>query len=162
MNPFADLLKDEVYIVLQNGVRKGPYKTNLRNGRATLFEKNLEVNQGDSLVHPRLDGQEEVYTIEDCQYAERMLDVPESFTLLLSEHSTLATPEKNIPSKNQSKDTANSALQDIFKNLIRDIDSSENTIKDKIIAKHKIKELLSNPTIADILGTDAVELLKLP
>ncbi len=92
INPFADLLKDTIFIQSQSGKRQGPFKTNLRKERATIFASKLEVAPGDQLIRPIADDKEESYTILDLQFAEGMMDIPESYTFILSEECTLTTP----------------------------------------------------------------------
>ncbi len=164
MNPFADLLKDKVFIVTGDGARKGPFKTNLRDGKATIFVKHLKVAQGDTLVRPLSDGDEEVYTIEDFQYAEGLMDIPESFTFILNPECILvpagAAKDNRLPAR--SNDTEKfQHIQSVFEELIHKIDTGNTPVEDKIIAKSKIRELLTNPTISSLLGAEAATLLKL-
>ncbi len=155
MNPFADLLKDKVFIVSRDGQRQGPFKTNLQKGRATIFARALEVTPGDTLVRPRPDSSEESYTIEDFQFAEGMMDIPESYTFVLSEDFTLVNQkvvdESGSPDGNGDVQKLQH-LQTALKELSQAIDTSTSTTEEKIIAKSKITELLSNPTISSLMG----------
>ncbi len=155
MNPFADLLKDTIFIICQNGKRIGPFKTNLQKGRATIFARSLQVKPGDQLVLPLSDGNEEAYTIIDFQYAEGMMDIPESYTFILSDDFTLISPpsiEKNDSQIDDKKSQGIDHIRTALEELIQAVDKSDTTPEDKIIAKSKIKELLTNPTIASLLG----------
>ena len=66
MNPFSALLNDTVYIENSEGERSGPYKTAIGNKNglsATIFEQQLDVEEGWKLVRSLPNGKEEKYTI---------------------------------------------------------------------------------------------------
>ncbi len=151
MNPFADLLNDTVYIESPDGRRSGPFKTNLREGRATIFAQNLEASQRDALVHSLPHGVENVYSIKSIHYTDGMMDVPASYTFMLG--AKQPPSEKNLPdTPHEEITTPLPNLRNILEDLIQEIEKSDGNNEQKIIAKSKIKELMGNPIIASILN----------
>lgn len=158
MNPFADLLKDVVYIENNSGERQGPYKTNLSTGRATIFDKNLKIEPGYFLVQSLPDGREKKYTVTRIKQAMGMLDIPESQILEFDKDFIVSTPsQKQQPGK---ETTNEKAFLKMINYLIQKVETSEETQENRIIAKLKIKELVTNPVIRKIVGKDAEKLLK--
>ncbi len=160
MNPFADLLNDTVYIESPDGRRSGPFKTNLRKDRATIFAQNLEASQGDILVHSLPHGVENVYSIESIRYTDGMMDVPASYTFMLGamQASARQSPsEKNLPdTPHQEITTPLPNLRNILEDLIQEIEKSDGDNEQKIIAKSKIKEFMDNPIIASLIDKNRV------
>ncbi len=154
INPFADLLKDTIFIQSQSGKKHGPFKTNLRKGRATIFSRNLDVAPGDQLIRPLSNEKEESYEILDFQFAEGMMDIPESYTFIISEDFTVVSP---LPTKQEAPAAVKDKHQSLYhiKTALEDltlaIDNSDNTAEEKIIAKSKIKELFDNRTVFSLL-----------
>jgi len=173
MNPFASLQNDTVYIEDENGVRSQPYKTAIgsKNGlSASIFETNLNVEEGWKLIRPLPNDKEEVYTILEVNYSPGLHGIPPSWKLKLLKDSSMINK-----SSSQSATTINITnsqgiqigdhnVQHIASSLlglVEKIESSNVSLPEKNEAKGLLRELMSNPIIAAVLGSATTGILAL-
>ncbi|MCX5870145.1 MAG: hypothetical protein NTY00_05805 [Deltaproteobacteria bacterium] len=173
MNPFAQLLNDTVFIVSNDGTRTGPYKTAIssKNGfSASIFESKLDVEEGWKLFRPLPSGREESYKITEANYSPGLHAIPPHWTLKLRKDGSLA--KENTASKATTININNSQgiqigdhnvqhIANSLAGLVEEIESSASQQHEKEEAKGLLHTLLSNPTVAGILGGATSGLLAL-
>jgi hypothetical protein len=164
MNPFASLQNDTVYVESDAGERSGPYKTAIgsKNGLScSIFEASLEIEEGWKLVRPLPSGKEEMFTVLEANYSPGLHTIPPHWTLKLQKDSSLINRSKeqkattiNI-SNSQGIQIGDHNVQHIANSLVGLIEKIESTSaspQDKTAAKGILKELVSNPVVAAVLG----------
>lgn len=169
-NPFDALMNDEVFIVDGNGDKSGPYKTDIAKGEATIFDAKLDVKEGYKLLQSLPNGKEDIFTIIEANYNPRFHTIPAHYSLTIKKDSSLLNKQGSSPSTNihisnsQGIQIGNNNIQNItnsLSELIQRIEMTNSSPEQKKEAKGKIKELLTNPIIAAILGGATSGLLAL-
>lgn len=165
------LMNDTVFIVNRGGERHGPYKTAISNkGDATIFDKTIDVEEGYKLARPRPNGKEDIFTILEANYSPGLHAIPPHYSLKIKKDSSLVRGQAEQKSttihisNSQGIQVGDNNIQNITNSLgelIQQIDNTNDTTERKAAAKGKIKELISNPTIAAILGGATSGLLAL-
>lgn len=167
---FEKKAKHTVFIENGNRERSDPYKAVMSQGEAIIFNTTIDAEEGYKLIQPLPNGKENIFTIQETIYNEGLQTIPDHYRLKIKKDSSLL--HKQEPPKqttiNISKsqgiqvgDHNNQNITNSIGELISQIDSSNNTTEQKNEAKGKVRELLSNPTIAAILGGTASGLLAL-
>lgn len=164
MNPFTQLLNDTVYIEGGEGGRTGPYKTAIgsKGGlSASILEKELDVEEGWKLIRPLPSGKEESYTILEANYSPGLHSIPPHWTLKLRKDASLVSARQ--PSRSTTINISNSQgiqvgdhnvqhIANSLVGLVEKLDASDAPEEEKRMAKSILRELLSNPAIAAVLG----------
>ncbi|MDH5613129.1 MAG: hypothetical protein OEY66_11825 [Gammaproteobacteria bacterium] len=164
MNLFAQLQNDTVYIEKADGSRSDPYKTAIgsKNGlSATIFEANMDVEEGWKLIRPLPSGKEESYTILEANYSPGLHAIPPHWALKLKKDTSMLNkpnaPRSTTININNSEgiQIGDHNVQHIEKSLvglIENIESSDVPESEKAEAKGMLRQLMLNPTVAGILG----------
>lgn len=162
MNPFARLMKDEVYLESTLGVRAGPYKTAFQNTEIQIFEASLDANEGDKVVRVLPNGKEEYFTITEVQYNSGLSRIPPHYTLRMSKDSAIPkAPQSAITTNNininnsQGIQVGNYNTQNlelVFNQLLEQINNSEASREQKEDAKNRLVSFLSHPLVSAIVG----------
>lgn len=173
MNPFARLQSDTVYIEDTTGIRSPPYKTAIgsKNGlSASIFESTLDVEEGWKLIRPLPSGKEETYTILEANYSPGLQAIPPHWTLKLKKDSSMLNGPKppqattiNI-TNSQGIQIGDHNVQHIASSLaglVEKIESTNMPTQEKAEAKGLLRELISNPVVASILGSATAGVLAL-
>ena len=164
MNPFSNLLNDTVYVQASDGTKSGPYKTAIgsKGGlSASIFENTLDVEEGWKLIRPLPSGKEESYTILEANYSPGLHAIPPHWTLKLRKDSSLVTSQK--PSQSTTININNSQgiqigdhnvqhIANSLVGLVEKIEASNAPAHEKAEAKGLLREMLSNPVVAAVLG----------
>nr|ELA9417331.1 hypothetical protein [Vibrio parahaemolyticus] len=165
MNPFARLQNDTVYIENNVGERSAPYKTAIgsKGGlSATIFDKNVNVEEGWKLIRDLPNNKEESYTIVEVNFSAGLHSIPASWKLKLRKDSSLLQEKKPVTrnttiniSNSQGIQVGDNNTQTIelgFQELIEKIENSEVSDFEKSEAKGALKALMENPVVAGVLG----------
>lgn len=165
MNPFARLQNDTVYVEDNSGTRSAPYKTAIgsKNGlSATIFESTLDAEEGWKLIRPLPSGKEEIFTIIEANYSPGLHSIPPHWTLKLRKDSSMANSPKppqattiNI-TNSQGIQIGDHNVQHIASSLVGLVEKIESTnmpVQEKAEAKGLLRDLMSNPVVASILGS---------
>jgi len=171
MNPFASLQNDTVFIERTAGERSGPYKTAISSKggfSASIFEANLDVEEGWKLIRPLPNGKEELFTILEANYSSGLSSIQPHWTLKLRKESSLAAappPTTTINITNSSGiQIGDHNIQHIvnsFVGLIEKIEASNVPPQEKAKAKSLMRSVLENPIVAAVLGSATVGVLTL-
>jgi len=164
MNPFAHLQNDTVYIEDNAGTRSAPYKTAIgsKNGlSATIFEATLDIEEGWKLIRPLPSGKEDTFTILEANYSPGLSSIPAHWTLKLRKDSSMLNNPKSPQAttinitNSQGIQIGDHNVQHIASSLIGLVEKIESTnmpISEKAEAKGLLRDLMSNPVVASILG----------
>lgn len=165
MNPFASLQNDIVYIEDNTGTRSAPYKTAIgsKNGlSATIFGATLDAEEGWKLIRPLPSGKEEIFTILEVNYSPGLHSIPPHWTLKLRKDSSMLNSPKppqattiNI-TNSQGIQIGDHNVQHIASSLVGLVEKIESTnmpAQEKAEAKGLLRDLMSNPVVASILGS---------
>lgn len=164
MNPFAHLQNDTVYIEDNAGTRSAPYKTAIgsKNGlSATIFEATLDIEEGWKLIRPLPSGKEDTFTILEANYSPGLSSIPAHWTLKLRKDSSMLNNPKSPQAttinitNSQGIQIGDHNVQHIASSLIGLVEQIESTnmpISEKAEAKGLLRDLMSNPVVASILG----------
>ena len=170
-NPFDRLMKDKVFIVNGRGEKTGPFKTAISSkGTATIFDDTIDVEEGYKLLRPLPNGKEDIFTILEANYSPGLRKIPAHYSLIIKKDSSLIQ-KQSAPklttikiSSSQGIQVGDHNIQNITNSigeLIQQIESSNTSPELKSEAKGKIRELITNPTVAAILGGATAGLLAL-
>lgn len=172
-NPFASLQNDTVFIEKPDGSRSESYKTAIgsKNGlSASIFDAQVDVEEGWKLVRPLPSGKEERYTMLEANYSPGLHSIPPHWILklrkdtsMLNDSPTQKSTTINIHNSEgiQIGDHNIQHIENSLIGLIEKIDSSNASSEQKSEAKSVLKELMLNPTVAGILGGATSGLLAL-
>lgn len=165
MNPFSSLQNDTVFIEMPDGSRSAPYKTAVgsKNGKtsASIFDSALDVEEGWKLIRPLPSGKEEAYTILEANYSPGLHAIPPHWSLTLKKDTSMLGQQKppqattiNI-NNSQGIQIGDHNVQHIANSLmglVEKIESSSSPVHEKEAAKGILRNLISNPTVAAVLG----------
>ena len=161
MNMFKALTKDVIYIVNNEGQKSSEFKAVLSKGTATIFDETLDVDEGDKLIQKLPNDKEKTFTVLDVGFVPKIQSIPAHYKLTIKKDSSLIT-ESQVSNQTTININDSSAIQigdnnvqnisNSITELVHKIDESNIINEEKVEAKSKIKELLTNPTIASILG----------
>ena len=154
-----NLQKDRVFIEKADGSRNGPHQTAVSQGSATIFDSNLDVNDGEKLIRPLPNGKEEVYIILSAEYSPGLHSIQPHFNLQLRKTTAVQpTPQKhttvNIHHSTgiQVGDHNVLNIQNALNELVQRIDSSTAPTKQKAEAKSQLAAFLAHPLTSSVLG----------
>lgn len=163
MNPFKNLLNDTVFIQKPGGERSVPFKTAITYGReisASIFEGDLDVEEGWRLVRPLPNGKDEFFVIIDANYSQGLKTIPPHWTLKLTKESSFMAEKPRGTTINISNSSGiqigDHNVQHIANGivgLIEKIEVSSTSDDEKKVAKGSIRAMLENPTIAAVMGS---------
>lgn len=159
--PFAALQNDTVHIEKPDGSRIGPFKSSVSSTSATIFDKTLDVNDGEKLVRALPNGREEFYLITSADYSAGLAGIPPHYTLKL-QRTTAIRPAAS-PTSNTTVHINHSTgiqvgnhnvinIQNALNDLTRRIDQAAAPDTDKAEAKSRIAAMLAHPLVGSILG----------
>lgn len=153
------LQKDQIYIEKGDGSRTGPYITTVSQGSATIFDEQLDVNEGERLIRPLPNGKEEVYLILSIDYKPKFHAISPRFTLKLQNTTAIqpALPKHTTININNSSgiqvgDHNVINIQNALNELVQRIDGSSASQQEKVEAKSKLAAFLAHPLVGSVLG----------
>lgn len=164
MNSFADFARDKIYIEDDTRKQIGPYMANigLKDGfSATIYDPTFDVKEGWILIRELPNGRKEQFTITETNFRDEFHSIPARWILKLKKHSSLIATDKikpitqiNITNSHgfQVGDNNIQYIADSLISLVQQIESTEGSEGDKEAAKGFLRELISNPIVASILG----------
>ena len=117
---FDKLLNDSVFVINHEGQRNGPYKTTISKGKATVFDKTIDVEEGFKLIRSLPNGKEESYTILESNYSPGLGSIPPHYSLILRKDSSLLQKERSVNPTNISISNVSGKVN------INSVDSSIN------------------------------------
>ncbi|EAU0154331.1 hypothetical protein MX185_001339 [Salmonella enterica subsp. enterica serovar Ruiru] len=171
MNPFASLQNDTIFIEKPTGDRAGPFKTAIssKDGfSASIFEANLDVEEGWKLIRLLPNGKEELFSILETNYSPGLSRIPPHWMLKLRKESSIVSahqPATTINISNSSGiqigDHNVQHIANSFIGLIEKIEGSNAAEQEKTKAKSLLREVLENPTVASVLGSATAAALTL-
>lgn len=158
--PFSSMQKDIVHIQRADGTKAGPYKTALSSTSATIFDKSLDVTEGEHLVRVLPNGKEESYLILSAAYSAGLTGIPPHYTLTLEKSTSLlskpaarhTTININHSSGIQVGDHNAMNIQNALNELIQKIEQSDASEVTKAEAKNKVSALLAHPLVSSVVG----------
>ena len=158
MNPFNELLNDDVFILSDDGIRQGPFKSTIGKGIATIFDASLDVEEGDKLLKPLPNGKNEIYTVVETKFNNDFHGIPAHYKLTLKKDTSLVERSKNTTvniHNSQGIQVGDHNIQNIavsLQNLVHKIDEQNASEAEKAEAKGILRQLLEHPLVASILG----------
>lgn len=171
MNLFASMQKDTVFIERMSGERSGPFKTAIASDggfSASIFEKDLDVEEGWRLVRSLPNGKEEFFTILEANYHAGLHAIKPHWTLKLRKESSLVAGSRASTTINiahssgiQIGDHNIQHIASSLVGLIEKIETSSTSDQEKARAKSLLRDVLENPTVAAVLGSATAGVLGL-
>lgn len=153
------LQKDQIFIEKSDGSRTGPYKTTVSQGSATIFDAQLDVNEGERLIRPLPNGKDEVYLILSADFSTGLHSIPPHFNLKLQKTTAIqpALPKHTTININNSSgiqvgDHNVINIQNALNELVQRIESSSASPQEKTEAKSKLAAFLAHPLVGSVLG----------
>jgi RIP homotypic interaction motif len=151
--------KDKIFIEKNDGARTGPYKTAVSQERATIFDAQLDVNEGDRLIRPLPNGKDEVYLIISAEFSPGIHSISAHFTLKLQKITAIqpAMPKHTTININNSSgiqvgDYNVINIQNALNELVQRIEGSSGSQQEKAEAKSKLAAFLTHPLVGSVLG----------
>lgn len=162
MNPFARLMKDDVYLENSSGVRAGPYKTAFQNTQIQIFETSLDTTEGDKVVRPLPNGKEDYFTVTEIEFSSGLSRIPAHYTLHISKDSAASKTAQNTTTTNnininnsqgiQVGNYNTQTLELAFNQLLEQINNSDASREQKEEAKGRLLSFISHPLVTAIVG----------
>jgi hypothetical protein len=165
MNPFADMMNDDVYFESADGQRQGPFKTAFGNKGISIFDDSLNVVEGDKAIRILPNSREEYYTITEVAYSSGLGGhggIPPHYTLKLSKDSALRPGAPGKSTTNhitihgsqgiQIGDHNVQNLQLALGELIQKIDSLDAPREEREEAKNRLTAFLAHPLVSSVVG----------
>ncbi|MFC1523649.1 hypothetical protein ACFL6N_02540 [Thermodesulfobacteriota bacterium] len=162
------LMTDNVFFEDDSGKRSGPYKTKFGSSKKIkVFDDKLVVKEGDVVIQSLPNGTEERFVITDTQFNSGLRKIKPFFTISIVKESTQQREERMVENttfhiNNSNVQVGDGNIQNIvnsFEQLVKEIDKSSSTSEQKEEAKGLVKTLISNPTVAAVLGAAVSGLL---
>ena len=154
------MLTDNAFIENKSGDRLGPFKTKFGATKLVVFNDKLVVSEDDIVIQPLPNGTEERFVVTDVQFNSGLGRIKAHFSITVIKE-TKQQREKKLASNttfhinNSNVQVGDGNIQNIvnsFEQLVQEIESSNATAPEKEEAKGLLKSLISNPTIASVLG----------
>ncbi|EKT4531418.1 hypothetical protein QEM33_004036 [Pseudomonas putida] len=150
--------KDVIYIE-RNGERQGPYKCRFASPKMSLFYKELDLEDGDTIVR-ELHGKEQAYTVLEVGYSHGLGGIPPHYTVNLTKVTAIqvqprtATNHITIHGSTgiQIGDHNVQHLQAAMKEVLAAIESAHASPKDKAEAKGLLSKFLEHPLVSAAVG----------
>jgi hypothetical protein len=165
MNPFADMMNDDVYFESTDGTRQGPFKTAFSNKGISIFDESLDVVEGDKAIRPLPSGRSDYYTITEVSFSSGLGGaggIPPHYTLKLSKDSAI---RPSVPTKSttnhisihgsqgiQIGDHNVQNLQLALGELIQRIDGADAPREEREEAKNRFTAFLAHPLVSSAGG----------
>lgn len=154
------MMTDDAFIENDRGERDGPYKTKFGAKKLTIFNDKLKVSEGDVVIQPLPNGTEERFVVTDAQYSSGLSSIKAHYSLSVVKESRQQREQKMAANttfhiNNSNVQVGDGNVQNIvnsFEQLVNEIDNSASSPAQKEEAKGLLKSLISNPTVASVLG----------
>lgn len=154
------IMTDDVYFENDCGERIGPFKTKFRGSNITVFNDKLIIKEGDIAIQQLPNGTEDRFIITNTQFNTGLQSTKAHYKISLVKESKQQREEKitsntTVHISNSNVQVGDGNIQNIvnsFEQLTKEIESSGSTPEQKEEAKGLLKLLISNPTVAAVLG----------
>lgn len=154
------MMTDDAYIEDSQGKRYGPIKTKFGGKKLTVFDDKLSVGEGDVVIQPLPNGTEVRYVVIDSQFNTGLRSIKAHYSLTVEKESKQQKAEKMASNttyhiSNSNVQVGDGNVQNIvnsFEQLAREIEVSNSSPAQKEEAKGLLKSLITNPTVASVLG----------
>lgn len=158
---FQSMCKETIEIENSEGRNVGSYKCTLAKGQATIFEENIDVEEGYSILHVLPGGKKAQYLVTEANFHSKFGTIPAHWTLSVEKSSSLKG-KAGASSGQTINITGSSAFQignqnsmqisDAFKSLIENIDKSDASEEEKKEAKGLLAKAVEHPLVSAVLG----------
>ena len=156
---FSEFERGTVYLVKKSGESSQQYKVsfNSSKGIATIYRE-IEVEEGDTLVRILPNQKEEFYTVLEVNYSQKFHDIPAHYQLQLRKDaslksSRLSSQTINIHGDNvQIGDYNSQTILNMLADVVTAIENSHDSPEAKSEAKSRLAKFLNNPTASSVLG----------
>jgi len=153
-------LTDNVFFENENGERTGPYKTKFGSNKLIIFNDKLMVKDGDIVIQPLPNGTEDRFVVIDTNFNSGLKSIKAHYSISTVKESKQQKEEKMATNtilhiNNSNVQVGDGNVQNIvnsFNELVKEIDESQSTQEEKEVAKSLLNSLVSNPTVASVLG----------
>jgi len=160
------MLTDNAFIENKNGERTGPFKTKFGGEKLVVFNDQLVISEDDIVIQPLPNGAEERFAVTDVQFNSGLSRIKAHYSITVIKE-TKQQREKKLASNtfhinNSNVQVGDGNIQNIvnsFEQLVQEIELSNSTQPQKEEAKGLLKSLISNPTVASVLGAAASGLI---
>ncbi len=166
-NPFQDLLTDKVSILKVDGTEMGPYECAIDGSSCTIFDENLDADEGDSVLRTLPNGKVERHKIMHVDYTAKFHGIPAAYKLTIEKLSSLLPKRKGETTINISQshgiqvgDHNSLAISSGLESLIAEIEKSTFDTQSKQSAKDALANLLRHPIVVAVAGKGVDALLK--
>lgn len=160
-NPFADFENEEIFINRKSGTRTGPHKASFDHTTFSIWDPEIEVDNGDTIDRPISPKKAERYTVTQAKFTKEWQGMPACWDITVrSSAAVVDTPPKHVTNNitiNNSQgfqigDHNVQHIVDGFKTLISQIDNSNASPAEKKEAKGRLASFLEHPLTVGILG----------
>lgn len=165
MNQFDRLLNDSIYVSNNTGKRSGPYKTRISQKgsgfTAVIMDSSFDVEEGWKIIRELPNSKEEIFTVVQSHFNAGAHLLPPTWNLTLRKDGSMANQPKPQPSttinisNSQGIQIGDHNVQHIVSSitgLIEKIEDADAPPADKAAAKSLLRDLMSNPVVASVLG----------
>lgn len=167
MNPFASMHTDLVWLVKPDGRRLGPYNTRI-GPIVSIFEPDLDVDEGDHLERPLPNGKLEIHHIIECNYSQGLISIGPHWSLKLRKGPEKEKPQIKHTTVNihnstgiQVGDHNTQHIEQAITDLLRQLEESGAPREEIEQAKGKIAKMLEHPLVSAVLGSGVGALISL-
>ncbi|MFV3372473.1 RIP homotypic interaction motif-containing protein [Pseudomonas sp. NY15435] len=160
-NPFARMMKDEVFIVGSDQSKQGPFRTAFANKEISIFDETLDVSEGDKVIRELPNGKEEIYTVTEVSFSSGLKTIGPHYTLKLSKDMAIrsAVPKSTtnhitIQHSNgiQIGDHNTQHLQMVLEEVLQRIEDSGASRAEVEEVKNILTSFLKHPLTVSVVG----------
>ncbi len=159
-NPFAEFENEEIFINRKDGTRTGPHKASFDHTNFTMWDSEIEVENGDTIDRPISPKKSERYTVTNTKFTKEWQGMPACWDITVrGSAAVIDTPKRvtnNITINNsqgfQIGDHNTQHFVEGIKAIITEIDNSNASLAEKKEAKGRLAAFLEHPLTAGILS----------
>lgn len=166
MNPFDTFATETIF--LERGTeRLGPFRAEISGtkGTCTIYDLKADPREGDRLIQEVPGGRQIAFRIIDVESSQQLHAIPAHFSLKLQ--------KEGVPSERSARPTVNIShstgiqvgdhnlmtVEACVSQIVEVIERSSAPAEQKTAVKSKLKEFLSSPVAAAVLGNVSAALL---
>ena len=161
MNSFKAFCNDTITILKKDGTLIGPLKTAFCEGVFTVFDKTLDVSEGDTVERNLPNGKVERYNVVEADFTKGMGGIPDHYKLTVNKEG-LNKPDHKPAVTNHFTFTNSQGIQvgndntinmqNFFSEIIEQIEKSSGSPEEKKEAKSRLRAFLEHPLTAAVFG----------
>lgn len=164
---FSALMNEKVTVQKPSGHTNGPYKATVSSDSITIWDDDVDVDEGDAILRELPNGKQERFTVTKVHFSKTIARgaIPSHYQLKVRKGEAPTPPMTghtfNIGHAQgfQIGDHNTQAFVNAFEVLLKQIETSNGSPEQKAEAKGRIRALLEHPLVSAVIGGAARAIL---